>query len=178
MAFTSTPILPAHRELNAQRRLLADQPDLSSIASPAAQRLLFTSLLDHLATVPPLVAVDGLIDDDLARVISTVLDGEPRDLDTTPADLFDWLEPTDDEALRRYSLRLVQFCGRLLDRYGDPKHPPHPVGALHELVPLLPAPSVLELSLDGAMQRFTPSVHGREILGWTGTVCIPAGAYA
>ncbi len=83
----------------------------------------------------------------------------------------------DGTAERRYSLRVVQFLGCLIDRYGRRENPAHVIGALHELVPLLPEPSVLDLALEGTMQRFTLSPRGRELLGWTGVVCIASGLY-
>ena len=178
MTSSSTPVLPDHRLLNRHRRTLADRPDLTSIASTAAQRLAFVSLLDHLAAVPPFVGMDSLIDEDLARLVDTVLDGEPRSLDATSADLLAWMGAPDSGAERRYSLRLVQWFGCLLDRFGSDSNPAHVVGALHELVALLPEPSVLDLDLGGEMQRFTPSALGREVLGWTGVVCIPGGPYS
>ncbi len=81
-----TAFLADHHFLNHYRKLLQRQPDLTSIASPEAQRLMFTSILDYLATLPPFVGMDSLIDEDFASVVSTVLDGEPRDLDATPLD--------------------------------------------------------------------------------------------
>ena len=152
MTCSSTSFLPDHHLLNQHRKLLQRQPDLTDIASPEAQRMMFTSILDYLATLPPFVVMDSLVDEDLATIIDTVLDSEPRDLDATPLYLLEWLGAPDGVAERRYSLRLVQFLGCLIDRYGRRGNPAHVIGALHELVPLLPEPSVLDVALEGTIQ--------------------------
>ncbi len=85
--------------------------------------------------------------------------------------------PPDGDADRRYSLRLMQYLGCLLDRFGDRANPAHVVGALHEMMTFLPEPSVLDIDLGGEMDRFSPSALGRRRLGWTGVVCIAAGPY-
>lgn len=177
MANHSKAFLVNHRVLNQHRKMLELRPDLTSIASPAAQKLMFTSLLDYLASLPPFVGMDSLVDEDLKIFIDIVLDGEPRELCATPLDVLTWMGLPDSSTGRRYSLRMMQYLGCQLDRFGDRANPAHVVGALHEMIPFLPEPSVLEIDFGGEMDRFTPSAPGRRHLSWTGVVCIAAGSY-
>ncbi|WP_237480619.1 hypothetical protein [Lichenibacterium dinghuense] len=169
------PLLPDHRLLNEHRRRLQERPDLTDLDHGLAQRLAFVSLLDLLATAAPYVAMDDLVEAVLDDVADAALGPEPGELCGTACDVLSWIEPPAEESGGRYSLRLVQYLGALLDRYGDPANPPHLVGLLQVMMDFLPEPSVLDLDRGAEVNRISPSLFGRGHLGWSGSVCLPAG---